>query len=470
MSGLLWEILNAVVWTFGLRAALELRQEFGPRARTWTALVWAVVNCLVMDLAMIGHQVTAHPFFALISVVTGALSALLMALMVRHLLEDLRTGVTAIVHWPWDRIGIVAAGITALVALAVASAPGVAFSIIAVLHPLEGALWLLGSTAGMIVLVTRRYSPVDAHIFRPSMLALAFAAAFLHASLTPLALLTGVTWPDGLGSLAGTLFILTMVTTLYGTLLRVRGARLTEAERQVREGQEQLFSVEKLVAVGTLAAGAAHDFNNSLTIISGAAQLALDDSGVQGQARADIETVLQAAMDASRVTANLLQLARRRAPGPQASGLRSAVLAPLTTIERDLGKRHIRVVADCADVPAPDVDAGMVSQVCLNLYLNARDAMETTHGGTLTVTMRPADSAVEISVTDTGTGIPAWFIPRMFQPLQSTKGDKGTGLGLAGSRAMLHAAGGTLTFATKEGKGTTFVIRLPLLGLPADAA
>ena len=126
MSGLLWEILNAVVWTFGLRAAIELRREFGPAARTWTALVWAVVNCLVMDLAMIGHQLTAQPFFALISVITGVLSALLMVLMVRYLLEDLRIGVTAVVQWPWDRIGIVAAVITGLVALAVASAPGLA--------------------------------------------------------------------------------------------------------------------------------------------------------------------------------------------------------------------------------------------------------------------------------------------------------------------------------------------------------
>lgn len=467
MPGLLWNILDALVWTFGLRAALELRQEFGPRARTWTALVWAVVNCLVMSLAMIGHQVTAQPWFELISVITGTLSAVLMMLVVRHLLDDMRTGATAVVRWPWDRIGLGTAGILAVVALAVASAPGVAVPAIAALHPLEGALWLTASASGVIALASRRYSTADAHIFRPPTLALAFAAAFAHASLTPLAWLTGVTWPEGLGSLAGTLFILTMVTTLYGTLLRVRGARLTEAERQVREGQEQLFNVEKLVAVGTLAAGAAHDFNNSLTIIAGSAQMALDDPSVQGQSRVDIETVLQASTDASRVTANLLQLARRRAPGHKATGLRDAVLSPLTTIEKDLAKRHIQVVTDCRDVPAPGVDAGMVSQVCLNLYLNARDAMESTRGGTLTVTMHPVDSAVEIRVADTGTGIPAWFIPRLFQPLQSTKGDKGTGLGLAGSRAMLHAAGGTLTFTTEEGRGTTFVIRLP--GMPPPA-
>jgi len=294
-------------------------------------------------------------------------------------------------------------------------------------------------------------------------MAVAFGAAATHAALTPVAWLTGITWPEGTGALAGTLFILTMVTTLYGTLLRVRGARLADAERQVREGQEQLFNVEKLVAVGTLAAGAAHDFNNSLTVISGSAQMALDDERVQGQARIDIETVLQASPDAAHITDNLLQLARRHASRHhQTAGVRNAVLAPLSTIKKDLDKRHIRVVTAVGAVAEPDVDPGVVTQVCLNLYLNARDAMEATGGGTLTVTVRQVETELEIEVSDTGTGIPEWFRPRLFQPLQTTKGDKGTGLGLAGSRAMIRAAGGQISYQTAEGQGTTFIVRLPL--------
>lgn len=457
----LWITLQAVVWGFGLRAALDLRREFGAGSSTWTAFVWAVVNCFVMDLSMLGLAFTGLPAFGVMSVGTGIVAGLLMGLTIRGLLHDLATGDTARTAWAWDRLGVAALGGLAAAAGLVSLAPRLADTTIALLHPVEGAIWLATSAVAVVVLLTRSFTSNQVAVYRPRTLALAFAASLGHASLTPLAWVTGWTWPEGLGPLAGTLFIFTVVTSLYGTLLRVRGQRLADAERQVREAQAQLYSVEKLVAVGTLAAGAAHDFNNALTVISGSAQMALDNPDVRGQARHDVEAILHASEDAAGISRNLLQLARRQAPPGRFGSLREAVLFPLESLAKDLARRRITVITS-ADDPGPvDVDSSAIAQVCLNLYLNARDAMEPNGGGQLSVTLTPESDEIAIHVRDTGTGIPDWFRPRIFQPLQTTKGDKGTGLGLAGAKSIVESMGGTLSFDTREGHGTTFTIRLP---------
>lgn len=459
MSGpALWVTLQALVWAFGLRAALELRREFGRDTTTWTAFVWAVTNCLVMDLAMLALAVTQRPAFSIISVATGIAAAVLMGLTVRGLLLDLRAGTARRSRLAWDRIGI---GLMLSLALGTWLLGPSATAVVTMAHPVEGALWLLVSAAGGLALVTTRHREEDKALYRPYVLAGAFVASFVHASLTPIAWLTGWSWPDGLGPLAGTVFILTVVTTLYGTLLRVRGRRLARAERRLREAQEQMFAVEKLVAVGTLAAGAAHDFNNALTIISGSAHLALENDALQGQARHDVEEVVRAADDAARIPRDLMALARRQTT-TQLASLVDAVRSPLDALTHDLEKRGISVETRFAHIGPTEIDGSVISQVCLNLYLNARDAMVATGGGRLTVSVELQDRVAVIAVSDTGTGIPSWFVPKLFQPLQTTKGDKGTGLGLAGSRAMIESLGGHMTFETAEGRGTTFRLHLPV--------
>lgn len=457
MSGpVLWVTLQALVWAFGLRAALELRREVGRETTTWTAFVWAVTSCLVMDLAMLAQALTLLPAFSLISVGTGIAAAVLMGITVRGLLADLRAGSARRSRLAWDRFGW--AGLLTLGALATLIDNPT--RLVALAHPLEGALWLIVSAGGGLALVTTRHLDEHKALYRPYVLAVAFGASFFHASLTPVAWLTGWQWPDGLGPLASTVFILTVVTSLYGTLLRVRGQRLAHTERRLREAQEQMFAVEKLVAVGTLAAGAAHDFNNALTVISGSAQLALENDALQGQARHDVEEVVRAASDAARIPRDLMALARRQTTASQAS-LVDAVRSPLDALTHDLAKRRISVETRFVDIGPTNIDGSVISQVCLNLYLNARDAMMATDGGRLTVVVDRQDDTIAIAVSDTGTGIPAWFVPKVFQPLQTTKGDKGTGLGLAGSRAMVEALGGRMSFETEEGRGTTFRLHLP---------
>lgn len=131
-------------------------------------------------------------------------------------------------------------------------------------------------------------------------------------------------------------------------------------------------------------------------------------------------------------------------------------------LERELRRKHIEVVTDIDPVlPEPTIDLVVLSQVCLNLYLNARDAMLPTRGGRLLVSVRNSPTGIAISVKDTGTGIPREFRDRIFEPLQTTKGDRGTGLGLAFSKRVIASAGGRLTFETEEGRGTLFLIELP---------
>lgn len=108
------------------------------------------------------------------------------------------------------------------------------------------------------------------------------------------------------------------------------------------------------------------------------------------------------------------------------------------------------------------MDLEVIVQICLNLYLNARDAMASNGRGTLEVTLRRSDGFAEIAVRDNGHGVPEAFRSRMFQPLQTTKGERGAGLGLSVSRAQIRSMGGDIFFESDEGIGSTFRIRLPL--------
>lgn len=120
------------------------------------------------------------------------------------------------------------------------------------------------------------------------------------------------------------------------------------------------------------------------------------------------------------------------------------------------------MVSTLEPIAVSGVDLEVIFQICLNLYLNARDAMASKEGGTLEVTLRRCDGFAEIAVQDSGTGVPEAFRSRMFLPLQTTKGERGTGLGLSVARTQIRSMGGDIVFETKEGVGSTFRVRLPL--------
>jgi two-component system cell cycle sensor histidine kinase/response regulator CckA len=244
--------------------------------------------------------------------------------------------------------------------------------------------------------------------------------------------------------------------------LHVRSEKLVSALTELHGAREQLFGVQKLVAVGTLAAGAAHDFNNTLTTVLGHADLALGDRTLPPSVREDIEAIRQAAKGAATLTDNLLGIARKQGRRSGYADLAEAVRAPLDTLAREFDRQHIRVVTRFEPVRTPPGDYSLLYQVFLNLYLNARDAMIPKGGGVLSVSLRAASPGVEVAVSDTGGGIPEAFRSRIFQPLQTTKGTAGTGLGLSVSKSVVESMGGRIRYETSEGEGTTFYVTFPV--------
>jgi signal transduction histidine kinase/FixJ family two-component response regulator len=248
--------------------------------------------------------------------------------------------------------------------------------------------------------------------------------------------------------------------TLYEELRK----RMKDLERS----QQELIESSKLAAVGTLAAGVAHEFNNLLAAISGHTELGLVSDDMEEIKRA-LQVVITTVDRAKRITSNLLTFARRREPRVEMADVTDAVENPLQLLERDLQKCNIEVVRKFSAVPPIVCDSGQISQVCLNLLTNARDAM-LPEGGTLTIELaRDADDII-IAFSDTGTGIPDRIMEKIFEPFVTTKGPlgggemAGTGLGLSVSYGIVKSHGGTIDVETEAGKGSTFTVRLPVEG------
>ncbi len=236
----------------------------------------------------------------------------------------------------------------------------------------------------------------------------------------------------------------------------------------LKRSQQELIQSSKLAAVGTLAAGVAHEFNNLMTAISGHAQLGLiSDAG--GETRQALEVIVDSVDRAKRITANLLTFARRQEPRMELADVTEAVESTLLLMARELQESNISLVRRISEVPPTVCDVGQMSQVCLNLLTNARDAM-LPQGGTLTVVVEQDKGDIVIAFTDTGSGVPQHIMDRLFEPFLTTKGPlggsqtSGTGLGLSVSYGIVKNHGGTIDVATEEGSGTTFTVRLPIRG------
>lgn len=456
-----WSVLNIAAWGLGVKAVHDLRLEFSRQAKTWFFLDWGVRSCLIMEAALFAGRGVGG--LALVSVVSGIGSALLMWLGFQSLQADVchgRSGMLVGVQWDRALAWSLSAASAALV-LGAWAFPSASDLLVRSLIPFQGALWLAASAWLGLRLSTSSCPAGSAKVFRPSEFSLCFGFAFLHAALVPFSRLTGIPVRPDAGALLGALFALSLVWTLATLLIRIRSHGVLEAQRELHSLNERLLGIEKLVTVSTLAAGAAHDFNNVLTAILGLSELGRSDPAFPERARRDFKDIHASALAAKAISAQLMGIARHGAGNGQYSSLKEAVEQPLEMLAKEFFRRGISVIKRIEEVPPVAGDLGQIAQVCLNLYLNARDAMIAKSAGVLTVTIGSKDGEVEIAVSDTGTGIADSFRPKIFQALQSTKGEKGTGLGLSASHSVIASLGGRLTFESKEGEGTTFIIRLP---------
>jgi len=235
---------------------------------------------------------------------------------------------------------------------------------------------------------------------------------------------------------------------------------------ELRQKQAELIQSSKLAAVGTFAAGIGHEFNNLLGGMLGYAELgrSASDSAEKDQA---LDVIRQACQRGRSITRGLLTFARRSEHRRDIHHLADVIAETLTLVEIDLRKLNITLERVIEPTPAILCDSGQIAQVLLNLITNARDAIGQ-NGGTITVSLRQCGAYVELSVSDTGAGIPEHVRDRIFEPFVTTKGalgasnTPGTGLGLSVSYGIVKDHGGDIRFETEIGVGTTMIVRLPI--------
>ena len=247
------------------------------------------------------------------------------------------------------------------------------------------------------------------------------------------------------------------------------------AEHDLRQSEKQLRHAQKMEAVGRLAGGVAHDFNNVLSVILSYAELILADLKANDPLRADIEEVRKAATRAAGLTHQLLVFSRQQIVEPKVINLREVLAGLDKLLQRILGEDVELLMISPKDIGRVKVDPTYIEQVILNLVVNARDAMPT--GGKLTIETKnvvlddeyaqchlPAKvgAYVMIAVTDTGIGIDREIQSRIFEPFFTTKEmGKGTGLGLSIVFGIVHQCGGNVWVYSEPGVGTTFKVYLP---------
>jgi two-component system, NtrC family, sensor kinase len=249
--------------------------------------------------------------------------------------------------------------------------------------------------------------------------------------------------------------------------ITIENARLFD---ELRHKQVELIQSSKLAAVGTFASGIAHEFNNLLGSMLGHAELGHSADEIEEKDHS-LEVISQACRRGRSITRGLLTFARRQEHQRTLADITDAIHETLMLVELDLRKSRITVVRQIEPVSLTYCDLGQLSQVVLNFITNARDAMGTT-GGTLTIALRERQSQIELSVSDTGSGIPAELLEKIFEPFVTTKGSlggsqtPGTGLGLSVSYGIVKEHGGTILVESEVGRGTTMLVRMPILTEP----
>ena len=245
-----------------------------------------------------------------------------------------------------------------------------------------------------------------------------------------------------------------LVAFLSDITERVRG------QQEQRELQRQLEHSQKMEAVGHLAGGVAHDFNNLLTVIGGCAEVLKDE--VPSDLTDLVGEISAAQTRGGVLIRQLLAFARKEVAQPRVLHLQEVLQSTEVLVRRLAGERiDVAFVLD-PDVPPVLLDPGQVEQVTLNLIANARDAMPD--GGTVRIELAQREPGwVQLTVADSGCGMPAGVRERIFEPFFTTKGKgEGTGLGLATVHGIVIQGGGRIAVRSTVGVGTTFAIDWPI--------
>ncbi|HEY5724656.1 MAG TPA: ATP-binding protein, partial [Methylomirabilota bacterium] len=248
----------------------------------------------------------------------------------------------------------------------------------------------------------------------------------------------------------------------------------TRAYGELSAAQDQLIRTEKLRALGEMASGVAHDFNNVLAAIVGRAQLLLKEVR-DSKHRRWLEVIERSGLDGAQTVRRLQEFTRIRRDQPVVPvSLNQVVEETLESTESRWREepRSRGVVVEVRTALAPDLppvggDPAELREALINLILNALDAMP--EGGTLTLTTAAAGERVELFVEDTGTGMPEHIRQRVFDPFFTPTGPRGTGLGLSMTYGILSRHGAQISVESEEGRGTRFRLSFPRTTLAEGA-
>ena len=248
----------------------------------------------------------------------------------------------------------------------------------------------------------------------------------------------------------------------------VAGRDVTEA----RLLEARMRRTQKMEAVGRLAGGVAHDFNNVLTTIHASACLLREDLEAGDPRAEDVDAILHASEAAADITRQLLSFSRERQEQPRPSDVDAAVASMHGMLRRLVGPQVRLEVQVTGEGAWAMMEPGHVQQIVMNLVVNARDAVGDR--GTIRIDVRPEageqGGSVALSVADDGTGMDEATIAHIFEPFFTTKAEgKGTGLGLATVYGIVGRAGGSIDVESAPGRGSVFRVALPAVAPPDEA-
>jgi signal transduction histidine kinase len=261
--------------------------------------------------------------------------------------------------------------------------------------------------------------------------------------------------------------------------VRDRTVELEKALTELKSTQHQVIQQERLAALGAMAGGIAHDFNNALCAISGYSELLLRDAehGLTKEAAIPpLTTILTAAEDASKIVHRLREFYRpsesdeRRLPIPLNKLVEQAIAltSPKWKTQTIAAGHEILVETNLGHIPIIAGNGAELREVLINLIFNSVDAMP--EGGTISLETRVEGDKVVLQISDTGTGMTKEVQTRCLEPFFTTKGERGTGLGLAMVFGIIQRHSGTIDLKSAPGAGTTFTFRFPVSQLHATAS
>jgi len=235
------------------------------------------------------------------------------------------------------------------------------------------------------------------------------------------------------------------------------------------ELERQLMQADKLSSIGLLAAGVAHEVNTPLAVISTYAQMLAKQISGDEQKSKLLDKIAKQTFRASEIVNSLLNFSRTSTTAHAELDMNRVLQDTLGLIEHQLEKAAIQVKLKLEEVPLTvKGNSGKLQQVFLNLFLNARDAMES--GGTLSISSWSEDGFVRVEVADNGQGISPENLAKIYDPFFTTKAArKGTGLGLAVTYGIVHEHGGNIKVESRPGAGSRFEVELPMARKPVHA-